>query len=65
MGNYLPLVSLVCDVLLRFCHFPMSCPGSGVVLDWSYLINIFQLHFYAIIVSAVRLHMPSFKQHVT
>ena len=25
--------ALVWDVFLCFCHFPMSCPGSGVVLD--------------------------------
>ena len=23
----------VCNVLLCFCHFPMWCPGSGVVLE--------------------------------
>ena len=28
-----PLGSLVCDYLLCFCHFPLWCPGSGVVLD--------------------------------
>ena len=28
-----PLCSPVCDVFLCFCHFPMWCPGSGVVLD--------------------------------
>ena len=28
-----PLGSLVCDVFLRFCHFPMWCPGSGEVID--------------------------------
>ena len=27
------LLALVCDVKLRFCHFPMWYPGSGVVLD--------------------------------
>ena len=25
--------SLVCDVFLCFCRFPMWCPGSDVVLD--------------------------------
>ena len=24
---------LVCNVILVFCHFPIWCPGSGVVLD--------------------------------
>ena len=24
---------LVCGVLLCFCHFPVWCPGSGVVID--------------------------------
>ena len=28
-----PVDSLVCDVFLCFCHFPIRCPGSGVVLD--------------------------------
>ena len=23
----------ICDVFLCFCHFPMWCPGSGVVFD--------------------------------
>ena len=27
------LLALVCDVFLCFYHFPMWCPGSGVVLD--------------------------------
>ena len=27
------LLTLVCDVKLRFCHFPMWYLGSGVVLD--------------------------------
>ena len=27
------LLALVCDVLLCFCHFPIWCPGSGVMLD--------------------------------
>ena len=29
------LLALICDVLLCFCHFPLWCPGSGVVLDLS------------------------------
>ena len=36
-GNLLetgwPLDSLVCDVFLCFCHFPIYCSGSGVVHD--------------------------------
>ena len=28
-----PLGSLLCDVLLCFCHFPIWIPGSGVVLE--------------------------------
>ena len=32
-GKGWPLGSLVCDVFLCFCHFPMWCPGLGVVLD--------------------------------
>ena len=27
------LMTLVCDVKLCFCQFPMCYPGSGVVLD--------------------------------
>ena len=30
-GKGEPLGSPVCDVFLCFCHFPMRCPGSGVV----------------------------------
>ena len=33
LGNGAPLGSLVCDVFLYFCHFPIQCPGSGSVLD--------------------------------
>ena len=29
-------LALVCDVLLCICHFPMQCPGSGVVIDCIY-----------------------------
>ena len=32
-GKGLAFGSLVCDVFLCYCHFPMWCPGSGVVLD--------------------------------
>ena len=28
-------LSCVCAVFLCACHFPMWCPGSGVVLDLS------------------------------
>ena len=31
-GKGWPLGSLVCYVLLCFCHFPTWCPWSGVVL---------------------------------
>ena len=33
LGKGWPLGSLVCDVFLCFCHFPIWCPGSGVLLD--------------------------------
>ena len=36
LGKGLPLGSLVCDVFLCFCHFPMWCPGSDVVPDCIY-----------------------------
>ena len=35
------LGSLVCEVLLRFCQFPMWYPGSGVVND---CIDSWSLH---------------------
>ena len=34
LGKGGSLGSLVCDVFLRFYHFPIWCPGSGVVLDF-------------------------------
>ena len=34
LGKGWPLGSLECDVFLCFSHFPMCCPGSGLVLDW-------------------------------
>ena len=44
-----PLCSLVCDVFLCFCHFPMWCPGSGVVLgcidSWSLYSTLLCLHY--------------------
>ena len=33
LGKGEPLGSLVCDVFLYFCHFPIRCSGSGLVLD--------------------------------
>ena len=33
LGKGWPLGSLVCDIFLCFCHFPMWFPESGVVLD--------------------------------
>ena len=45
MGKCRPLGSLVCDVFSCFCHFPLWCPGSGVVFDcidsWSCLLSYF------------------------
>ena len=32
-GKGWPIGSLVCEVLLCFCQFPMWYPGSGVLLD--------------------------------
>ena len=31
LGKGRPLGSLIYDVLLWFCHFPIWCPGSGVM----------------------------------
>ena len=33
LGKGWPLGSLVCDVFWCFCHFPILCLGTGVVLD--------------------------------
>ena len=33
VGEESPLSSLECDDVLCFCHFPIRCPGSGVLLD--------------------------------
>ena len=33
LGKDKPHGSRVCDVFLYFCHFPIRCPGSGMVLD--------------------------------
>ena len=33
LGKGWSLSSLVCDVFLCYSHFPMWCPGSGLVLD--------------------------------
>ena len=33
-GQGWPFDSLVCDVFLCFCHFPMWFPGPGVALDF-------------------------------
>ena len=33
LGKGWPLGSLVCIVFLCYSHFPMCCPGSGLVLD--------------------------------
>ena len=32
-GKGLNSGSPVCDVFLYFCHFPMWCPGSDLILD--------------------------------
>ena len=36
LGKGWPLGSLVCDVFLCYSHFPMCCPGSGLVLDCNF-----------------------------
>ena len=33
LGKGRPLDSLVCDVFLCFCYFPIWCPGSGVAFE--------------------------------
>ena len=33
LGKDWPHGSPVCDVLLCICHFPIWCPGSGVIPD--------------------------------
>ena len=33
LGKSRPLCFIECDVVLCCCHFPIRCPGSGVVLD--------------------------------
>ena len=33
LGKGWPLGSIVYDVFLCFCHFPIWCPGSGVAFD--------------------------------
>ena len=33
-GKGWALGSLMCGVFLCFCHFPIGCPDSGVVLDY-------------------------------
>ena len=54
-GKDWPLGSLVCEVLLCFCQFPMWYPGSGVLLvlipdlciltysvtSWVYVLGLF------------------------
>ena len=59
------LLTLVCDVLQCFGHFPIGYPGSGVVLDcidsWSsppFLLGInFKGFFYSFIVSLKVFHI--------
>ena len=36
LGKGYPLGTIVCDVFLCVCHFPMRCSGPGVVLDCNY-----------------------------
>ena len=33
LGKGWPLGASVCEVFMCFCHVPIRCPGSGVVLD--------------------------------
>ena len=34
LGKGQPLGASVCVIFMCFCHFPIRCPGSGVVLDF-------------------------------
>ena len=34
LGESCPHGFLVCDVFMYFFHFPIRCPGSGVVLNY-------------------------------
>ena len=45
VGKDYPLGSLVCDVFLRFCHFPIWCPWSGVGLGISIPDILFLSYF--------------------
>ena len=59
LGKCWPLGSLVCDVFLCFCHFPLWYPGSGVVLDcidsWSMPSSLLCCALLCILSSLVRL----------
>ena len=44
-GERAGLLARLCDVCLYFCHLPMLCPGSGVVLDLSIYDNCLFLIF--------------------
>ena len=52
LAKGLPLGSPVCDVFLCFCHFPIWCPGSGVVFDcidsWSLPFSYFVMSVYGL-----------------
>ena len=52
LGKGWPLGSFVCDVFLCFCHFPIWCPGSGVVLNWLNRFLIFAF-FFTFVISCV------------
>ena len=50
LGKDWPFGALVCYVLMCFCHFPMWCPGSGVILDCPDLCLLTYFHLKKMIV---------------
>ena len=61
LGKGWPLASLVCDVSLCFCHFPIVWFGSGVVLDCidSWFLSNLYFHEVVIHITGLRDLTPS------
>ena len=61
LGKSWPLGSLVCDVFLSFCHFPIWCPRSGVVfLIFASFLTYIRIHIYSLHLVGV-ISMPSLR----
>ena len=59
-----PLGSLVCDIFLCFCHFPIWCLESSLVLDYISIPDLCLLLYFVILMKGVYFKTRNYVQDI-